>query len=284
MPTSGGTDQTPRPAGDDRRSALDGLPARPQLARQHHQRERRAGPRGHRIRPVASCRPGKPSRRSRSRAQVSCSRSAWRTAARCPSWAASVFRSATAAQVCKVERCANVPRRTRRDRRGQRSDAGPGGDPAGGRRLVHRRGAQPLVFERRLRRKQQDRRWAATSFGSRCSAIVTSPGRESVCVSVFEFVFEGGERACSNRVRVQGTRSKASAPHEHEHDRRSRTRSAHADQRGSASGARCYSVSVSVPFSPRRNLCGPRPNFLIQRQTAARCLPSSRDTSATLPS
>ena len=36
--------------------------------------------------------------------------------------------------------------------------------------------------------------------------------------------------------------------------------------------------------SMRRNFCGPRPNFLIQRQTAARCLPSSRDTSATLPS
>ena len=36
--------------------------------------------------------------------------------------------------------------------------------------------------------------------------------------------------------------------------------------------------------SVRRNLLGPRPNFLIQRQTAARCLPSSRETSATLPS
>src|SRR5207245_58408 len=37
-------------------------------------------------------------------------------------------------------------------------------------------------------------------------------------------------------------------------------------------------------YSLRRNFCGPSPNFLIQRQTAARCLPSSRETSATLPS
>ncbi len=33
-----------------------------------------------------------------------------------------------------------------------------------------------------------------------------------------------------------------------------------------------------------RYFCGPMPNFFSQRQTAARCLPSSRDTSATLPS
>ena len=37
-------------------------------------------------------------------------------------------------------------------------------------------------------------------------------------------------------------------------------------------------------YSLRRNFCGSRPNFLIQRQTAARCLPSSRETSATFPS
>jgi len=41
---------------------------------------------------------------------------------------------------------------------------------------------------------------------------------------------------------------------------------------------------VRAGYSLRRNFWGPRPNFLIQRQTAARCLPSSRDTSATFPS
>ena len=43
----------------------------------------------------------------------------------------------------------------------------------------------------------------------------------------------------------------------------------------------CAGAQVSASL---RYFCGPRPNFLIQRQTAARCLPSSRETSATLPS
>ena len=167
-----------------------------------------------------------------------------------------------------------------------------------------------ITCRRRMRHPRRRGRWVAgrsPGAGARSRAAEASPasapcvdsrrsrsptastvrasrsGCRSVAGSAAMHVVDGGQPDAGQRRTGTHRRSRSSRALAPE-GARSRSATMRADRQHLA--CRDHSPTSWTSDRPilRRNFCGPRPNFLIQRQTAARCLPSSRDTSATLPS